>query len=63
MRQPVAEVIGQSGRENLGLSFETAKGACVNDAIAISLEAIAIRVLGFRITAAGAALDGEAKTL
>jgi hypothetical protein len=63
VRQAVAEVIGKSRRENLGLGFQAAKGARMNDTIAIALEDIAVRVLRFRITAAGAALYREAKAL
>jgi hypothetical protein len=56
-------VIGQAGREDLGLGFEAAKGACMNDTVAIALEDIAVRVFRFRIAAAGAALYREAKAL
>ena len=63
VRQAVAEMIGEARREDLGLGFQAAKGARMNDAIAIALEGIAVRMLRFRIAAAGAALDREAKAL
>ena len=44
--QAVAEVIGVAAGENLGLVFQPAKGAGVDDAVAVALEVIAIGMLG-----------------
>jgi hypothetical protein len=38
MRQPVAEMIGITGCENLGLGFQAAKGARVNYAVAVAAQ-------------------------
>jgi len=59
--QPVAEMVGESGREHLGFGFKTAEGARVDDAVAVALERVAVRVLRFRIAAAQAVLDGKTK--
>src|SRR5579859_1951220 len=47
--QAVAEMVGESGREHLGFGFKTAEGARVDDAVAVALERVAVRVLRFRI--------------
>ena len=46
MGQAVAEVIGVAAGEDLGLGFQTAKGAGVDDAVAVALEVVAIGMLG-----------------
>ena len=48
MGQAIAEVVGEAAGENLGLGFEPAKGAGMNDAVAVALEIVAIRMLGLR---------------
>ena len=50
VRQPVAEVIGELGRKNLRLILQPAKGARMNNAVAIALEDVAVRVLGLGVT-------------
>ena len=47
MGQAIAEMIGESGRENLRLAFQPAKRSCMNDAIAIPLKVVAERMRGF----------------
>ncbi len=42
--EAVAEVVGITAGENLGLGFETAKGACVDDAVAVALEIVTVGV-------------------
>ncbi len=56
MRQTVAEVIGESRREHLRLVFQAPERAGMNDAVAIALKFIAIRMGELRITAASRAL-------
>ena len=48
MRQPIAEVVGVAARENLRFCFEAAKGTGVNNAVAIALKVVAVRVRRFR---------------
>ena len=52
VRQPVAEMIGIARRENLCLSFEAAKRARVNDAVAVPRINAAIGMRRLRIAAA-----------
>src|SRR5580700_2894063 len=54
MSQPVAEVIGNAGREDLHLIFQPAKGARVDNAIAIALELATVRMGKLGITPATA---------
>ncbi len=49
MGEAVAEMIGDAGREDLRLVFETAEGAGVDDAIAVALELGAVGVGQFRV--------------
>jgi len=49
--EPVAEVIRIAARENLSLIFEAAKGASVDDTVAIALKIVAIGMRRFRETA------------
>ena len=46
MGQPVAKMIGETAGKNLGLGFQPAESARVDDAVAVPLEIIAIGVLG-----------------
>jgi hypothetical protein len=57
MRQAVPEVIGISSGEDLGLGFKTAKGARVNDAVAVPLKIVAIGMLGFSEAASAGSFD------
>jgi len=61
--QAVAEVVGKARREDLGLGFQAAKCARVDNAIAVALERVAVGVLGLGITAAQAAFHRETKAL
>ncbi len=47
--QPVAEMVGVAAGENLGLGFQPAKGARVDDAVAVALKIVAIGMLGLGI--------------
>jgi hypothetical protein len=42
VRESVTKVVGITARENLRLGFKTAKGARVNDAVAIALKIVSI---------------------
>ena len=57
MGQAIAEVVGEAAGEDLGLGFEAAKSAGVNDAVAVALEIIAIGMLGFRNSASAGLFD------
>jgi isopropylmalate/homocitrate/citramalate synthase len=46
--EAVAEVVGIAAGENLRLIFETAKGAGVDDAVAVALEVVAVGMRWFR---------------
>jgi hypothetical protein len=49
--EPVPEMIGIAAGENLGFVFESPEGAGVDDAVAVALIIVAIRMRGFRETA------------
>ncbi len=49
MRQPVAKVIRNAGRENLRFVFEAPERPRVNHAVAVALKRIAIRMRQFGI--------------
>ena len=52
--ETIAEMVGVAAGENLRLGFETAKGAGVNDAVAVALKVIAVGMRRFRkATSAG----------
>ncbi len=54
MRQAIAEVIAVASRKDLRFGFEAAEGTGVNDAVAVALVVVAIRVVRLRIpTSAG----------
>ena len=57
MGQAIAEMVGETAGENLGLGLEPAKGAGVNDAVPVALEIVAIGVLGFRNSASAGLFD------
>ena len=46
--EPVAEVVGIAAGENLGLGFEAAKSAGVDDAVAVALKVVAVGMRRFR---------------
>jgi hypothetical protein len=50
VRQAVAEVIGEPGREDLSLILQAAEGARVDHAIAVSLKLVPVRVGKLGIT-------------
>src|SRR5690349_8016647 len=52
MRQPVAKVVGVAASEDLRLVLNAAKGARVDDAIAVALKGVAIGVFGLRVAPA-----------
>lgn len=59
--QPVPEMIGIAGREDLSLVFQPTKCPRVDDAIAIPLKFVAIGMGKFRITAPACAFHRKAK--
>ena len=52
--QAVSEVVGKTGREDLCLSFEAAKGPRMHDAVPIALKGIAVRVVRLGVTTSAA---------
>jgi hypothetical protein len=61
MRQPVAKVIRNPGREHLGFIFQPAERPGMDHAVAITLERIPVRMRQFRIAAAARAFKREAQ--
>jgi hypothetical protein len=59
VRQPRAKVIGDTMRENLSLILKPAEGAGVNDAVTITLERGAIRMLGFGVASSARVLNPD----
>ena len=59
--KPVAEVVGEGVRKDLGFVFEAAESSGVYDAIAITLKIIAVRVGELRVPSPARALHGEAQ--
>src|SRR5580704_12021431 len=55
--EAVAEMVGIAARENLGLGFEAAEGAGVNDTIAVALKVVAVGMLRLREAASAGVLD------
>ena len=49
--QAIAKVIGQPGRENLCLTLHAPESARMDDAVAVALQIVTVRVGGFRIAA------------
>ncbi len=52
MRQTIPEMIGIAAGKNLGLGLKPSKGAGMDNAIAVTLKIIAVRMLRLRITPA-----------
>jgi len=61
MCQPVAEMIGDACRENLCLILQPPEGMAMNDAIAVALEFVPVRMLRLRILAAPRLINREAQ--
>ena len=59
--QTVTEMVRDPGREDLGLVFQTAKRSGMHDAIAVSLEVIAIGMRELGITPSAAATNRESQ--
>src|ERR1051325_10991443 len=59
--EPVAEMIGEAGSEDLGFIFETAEGARVHHAVAVALEIIAVGVSRLGVYSATALLRLESE--
>ena len=55
--EAVAEMIGIAAGEDLGLGFQAAEGAGVDDAVAVALEVVAVRMRRLGITASAGVLD------
>ncbi len=56
MGQAIAEVVREAAGEDLGLGFQAAKSAGVDDTVAVALEIVAIGMLGFRNAASAGLL-------
>ena len=59
--QSIAEMVGVARGENLCFRFQAAKGAGMNDAVAVALKRIAVGVVRLRIPAAPALADSKPK--
>ena len=59
--QAVAEMVGETGREDLGLGFQAAEGARMNHAVAVALEGVAVRMVGFGISPAPASFHRKSQ--
>jgi hypothetical protein len=59
VRQTGAKVVGDTMRENLSLILKPAKGAGVNDAVAIALERGAIGMLGLGVASSARVLNPD----
>ena len=59
MGQPGAEVVGDTMSENLSLILKPAKGAGVNDAVAVALERGAIGMLGLGVAPSARVLNPD----
>ena len=59
MGEAVAEMVGNSGGEYLGLGFESSEGAGINDARPIALEYVTIAMVRLRIAATPALGGGK----
>src|SRR3954453_20119043 len=58
VRQAIAEMIGISARKYLGLRFQAPKSSRMNDAVAITLKIVTVRVRRLRVAAASRVLHG-----
>src|SRR6185503_6545891 len=56
VRKPVAKMVGVAPGKNLRLRFQAAKRPRMNDAVAVTLKVVAIRMRGLRIAAAARVL-------
>src|SRR5690348_7124670 len=61
MREAIAEMIGEAGREDLGLVLEPAEGASMHHAVAIALKFVAVGMREFGVSASAGALQWEAQ--
>ena len=59
MREAVPEVIGDCGGEDLRFVFQAAESARMDDAVAIALKGVAVRMPGFGISAPARGLNGK----
>jgi hypothetical protein len=59
--QPVAEMVGEAGSENLGLVFEAAERPRVDHAIAVTLEFTAVGMRRLGISPASAAIGWKSE--
>ena len=59
MSKAVTKMIRQRGREDLRLMFQPPESARMNNAVAIALERVAIRMFGLRVPAAARLLNRE----
>ena len=59
MRQPVAEMVGKRGSEDLRLVLEPPESARVNDPVVIALKCGPVRVIRLRVSPATRRLDRE----
>ncbi len=59
MRQAVAEMVGIAAGEDLRLSFETAKSARVDNAVAIALKIVAVRMRRLGMAASARLFDAH----
>ena len=55
--QAIAEVVGKAAGKDLCFGFEPAKGAGMNDAVTVTLEIVAIGMLGLRNSASAGLFD------
>jgi len=54
--QAVAEMIGETGCEDLGFGLQPPEGPGMDDAVAVALEGVAVGMFGFRVAPAPASL-------
>jgi len=59
--EAIAEMVGDGGREDLGLIFEATKGAGVDDTVPVALKVVAVGVGEFRVATAPASGHREAE--
>ena len=59
--EPVAEVVGERRRKNLGLVLEAAEGARMDNPVMVSLKAVTVGMIRLRKTPATALPGGESK--
>jgi hypothetical protein len=59
--EPISEMIRQPRSKNLRFVFQPAKGPCMYDTVAVSLELVAVRMREFRVSATLALSDRKAQ--